>query len=249
MKTGNNINITAAILSGGLGTRLRPVVKDRPKVLSDVMGRCFLTYILDQLASAGIQDVVLCTGYQSEMIPRVLGNSYKALNLIYSKEEKPLGTCGALCNALPHFRNNYILVMNGDSYMNFQIKEYLNWFFRIDRQASVALTQVADVGRYGKVVISDNQAVCEFTEKGMDHGPGWINAGVYILKKTLLESLPSGTPCSMEHDFFPDLIGKGLYGFPATGEFLDIGTPDTYQQAENFFREIISSTDMRSDQT
>lgn len=248
MKTEKEINITAAILSGGLGTRLRPVVKDRPKVLSEVMGRCFLTYILDQLALTGIQDVVLCSGYQSEMIPRALGYSYKTMNLIYSKEKKPLGTCGAVCNALPHIRNNRILVMNGDSYINFNIARYLEWFFRINRQASIALTHVPDVGRYGKVVIADNQAVSEFTEKGADHGPGWINAGVYILNKNLLESLPSGTPSSLEHDFFPDLIGKGLYGFPTTGEFIDIGTPDAYQQAENFFREIFSSDDMRSDQ-
>ncbi len=246
MTTEPTNHITAAILSGGLGTRLRPIVKDRPKVLSEVIGRCFLTYILDQLALAGIKDVVLCTGYQSDMIPLALGNCYKTLNLTYSEETRPLGTCGAVCNALPHIRSDLILVMNGDSYVNFRIEKYLEWFFRINRQASIALTHVPDVGRYGKVEISDNQVLCKFTEKGTDHGPGWINAGVYILKKTLLESLPSGTSCSLEYNFFPDLIGKGLYGFPTTGEFIDIGTPDTYQQAQHFFKEIFSSTDMGS---
>lgn len=248
MTTGKKNTITAAILSGGLGTRLRPVVKDRPKVLSEVMGRSFLTYILDQLALSGIQDVVLCTGYRSEMIPKALGHCHKTLNLIYSKENQPLGTCGAVCNALPHIRSEHILVMNGDSYINFRIEKYIQWFFQLNRQASIALTHVPDVGRYGKVEISSNQLLSKFTEKGSDHGPGWINAGVYILKKNLLESIPSGTPCSMEHDFLPDLIGKGLYGFPAIGEFIDIGTPETYQQAENFFREIFSSYDMRSNQ-
>ena len=94
--------ITAAILAGGLGTRLRPVLADRPKVLAEINGRPFLACLLDQLANAGCRSVILCTGYLGEQIYSAFGESYGSLlRLGYSREERPLGTAGALRLALP----------------------------------------------------------------------------------------------------------------------------------------------------
>ena len=108
--------VTAAILAGGLGTRLRSVVKDRPKVLAEIRGVPFLTYLLDQLAAAGVRDVVLCTGYMGEQVRSAFGDSYGGMCLSYSQESSPLGTAGALRLALPLFKSSSVLVMNGDSF-------------------------------------------------------------------------------------------------------------------------------------
>ncbi len=99
----NLSNITAAILAGGLGTRLHSAIPDRPKVLAEVGGRPFIVYLLDQIAAAGIEEVVLCTCYLGHQVKEVLGTTHGPLSLIYSKESSPLGTGGALRLALPIF--------------------------------------------------------------------------------------------------------------------------------------------------
>ena len=104
-------DITAAILAGGQGTRLRPVLADRPKVLAEVMGRPFLSYLLDQLSSAGARKVILCTGYMGDMVQEVYGGTYKSLHLLYSREDEPLDTGGALRLALPLIDSDCVLVM------------------------------------------------------------------------------------------------------------------------------------------
>src|SRR5437899_2628493 len=112
----SNNSLSAAILVGGLGTRLRGIVADRPKVLAEVRGRPFLAYLLDQLVASGFQDVVLCTGYRSEQVKEVFGDGYGPLRIVYSEETVPLGTAGALRLALPLLQSETILVMNGDSF-------------------------------------------------------------------------------------------------------------------------------------
>lgn len=229
--------ITTVILAGGLGTRLRSVVPGRPKVLANILGRPFLTFLLDQLVLADVRDVVLCTGYMADEIDKQLGNTYKSLRLVYSRENVPLDTGGALRLALPHLNSDAVLVMNGDSFVDIDLTVYLDWFFKKNCQASLLLTYIADTGRYGKVTIAEDGLLLAFEEKGLKSGPGWINAGVYILKKSLVESMPVGTPFSLEREFFPELVDKGLHGFCFDGEFIDIGTPETFALAEKFFTE------------
>jgi len=129
-------DITAVILAGGLGTRLQPVVPDKPKVLVEVLGRPFLVYLLDQLVSLGLHKVVLCTGYKGDKVQECFGGAYRSLRLLYSREDEPLGTGGALRLALPCFSSDTILVMNGDSYIDADLGTYLDWFFQKDREVS-----------------------------------------------------------------------------------------------------------------
>lgn len=227
--------ITVAILAGGRGTRLRSVVSVRPKVLARVLGRPFLTYLLDQLAEAGAREVVLCTGYMSDRVEELLGKRYKTLRLFYSKEEDPLGTGGAIRHALEHFASDPVLIMNGDSFVDADLILYLHWFFEMERDASLLLVKVPDTSRFGRVTTAEGGLILGFEEKGTHFGPGWINAGMYILKKKLLESIPPGKPFSLEREFFPRLAEKCLYGYQSGGEFIDIGTPESYAGAENFF--------------
>ncbi len=230
--------ITTVILAGGLGTRLRSVVPGRPKVLANILGRPFLTFLLDQLVLADVRDVVLCTGYMADEIDKQLGNTYKSLRLVYSRENVPLDTGGALRLALPHLNSDAVLVMNGDSFVDIDLTVYLDWFFKKNCQAALLLTNVTDTGRYGKVVVAEDGLLLAFEEKGFNIGPGWINAGVCIMKKSLIATIPAGTPFSLEREFFPKLVDKGLYGFCFKGGFIDIGTPETFALAEEFFLSI-----------
>jgi D-glycero-alpha-D-manno-heptose 1-phosphate guanylyltransferase len=109
---GKRLDVSAAILAGGLGSRLRPVVADRPKVLAPVCGRPYLTFILDQLADASLEEVVLLTGFQAGQVRRMLGESYAGMRLVYSEEPSPLGTAGALRWALRELSGTTILLLN-----------------------------------------------------------------------------------------------------------------------------------------
>ncbi len=230
-------DITVVILAGGLGTRLHSVLSDRPKVLAEVLGRPFLTYLLDQLSSAGAREVILCTGYMGDRVQEVYGDVYKSLYLLYSREDEPLDTGGALRLALPLLKSDSVLVMNGDSYIRTDLSCYMDWFFQVDRRAAILLTRVSDTRRYGMVKVEKDETILAFEEKGVGGGPGWINAGVYFVKTSLLKSIPVGKAFSLEREFFPSLVGKGLFGYQCKGRFIDIGTPESYIRAEKFFSE------------
>lgn len=231
-------DITTVILAGGFGTRLRSLLPDKPKVIAPILGRPFLTFLLDQLVMAGAEKTVLCTGYMAHEVQKQLGYSYKALELIYSREDVPLDTGGALRFALPYLNSDTILVMNGDSFVNIDLTVYLNWFHKKRCKASLLLVNVSDTGRYGRVVVSKDGLVSGFEEKGLNHGAGWINAGVYIINKSLIEAIPVETPFSLERKLFPKLVGKEIYGFQFKGEFIDIGTPESFASADKFFLSI-----------
>ena len=228
--------ITAVILAGGLGKRLRGVVSDRPKVLAEVNGRPFLTYLLDQLADAGINSVILCTGYMADSVSKEIGNSYNGVKITYSRENKPLGTGGALGLAVSSLNLEYVLVMNGDSYIDADLNKCFEWHLINGSLASIVLVEVDDVSRYGKVVVNERNArILSFEEKGSDSKAGWINAGIYILSKNILKYLKENSSESLEKDLFPSLVGKGLYGYCCKGDFIDIGTPESLAEARDFF--------------
>jgi D-glycero-alpha-D-manno-heptose 1-phosphate guanylyltransferase len=234
VSTKNLTDITAAILAGGLGTRLRPVVSDRPKVLAVIRGRPFMTYLLDQLVSAGIRSVVLCTGYQGEQVKASLGPSYRTLELIYSQEPSPLGTGGALRQAFSLFQSDPVLVLNGDSFFDLNLSGFFQWHEARKARATLALVQRPETQRYGRVDLGPDGDVIRFNEKGAESGAGWINAGIYLLSRPLLQTIPKEGAVSLERDLFPAWMGRGLYGYPGEGRFLDIGTPESYAIADEF---------------
>ncbi len=228
-------DITAVILAGGLGTRLQTVVPDQPKVLAQVQGRPFITYLLDQLADAGSKRVVLSTGYRADQIEEALGHSYAKMSLLYSKEDQPLGTAGGLRLALPFLQSDPVLVLNGDSICRADLQEMWRWHVSKKAAATIMLAKVPDVQRYGQVQLDDNDSVIRFEEKGSVSGPGWINAGIYLLPVSMIEKIPAEHFVSLERDIFPKWIGQGFSGFVTNGSFLDIGTPESYRAASEFF--------------
>ena len=230
----------AAILAGGLGTRLRSVVPDKPKVLADVGGRPFIEYLLDQLASQEMENVVLCVGYLGDMVRQRLGASYRNMSLVYSQEKSPLGTGGALRLALPLLDAESILVMNGDSYCSARLKALAAWHRSHDSHATILLARMEDTRRYGRLEVDDAGRIVQFQEKSATSGPGWVNGGIYLLRRALIESIPADRAVSLERDVFPHWIGRGLHGFPGEGRLWDIGVPEAYAVAKAGFLDSIS---------
>lgn len=235
-------NTTAVILAGGLGTRLRGAIADRPKVLAMVGLSPFLSYLLDQLAAAGIRHVVLCTGYMGKMVCEAFGSMYRTMTIEYSFEPAPLGTAGALRLALPLLRSDPVLVMNGDSYGQVDLGAFSVWWREQPIPDALLLTHVPDTARYGCVEIDAQARITRFVEKTGSHVPGFINAGIYLLSRALVESIPEGRAVSIEREIFPGAIGKGLSGFIYRGGFIDIGTPASYREAKTFFATLGAHT-------
>jgi D-glycero-alpha-D-manno-heptose 1-phosphate guanylyltransferase len=226
---------TAIVLAGGVGSRLRPVVSDRPKALAPIRGRPFLAYLLDVLEAAGISQVVLCTGYMAAQVEEAFGPAFGKMRLAYSRETKPLGTGGALRAAVTHVTAESVLVMNGDSFCAFDLPGMAAEHRAREAEATILLTEVPDTRRFGRVRIGDGGRLLAFEEKGAQCGPGWINAGVYLLQRPLLETIPPDRPVSLEGEVFPAWIDRGFYGCTVAGRFLDIGTPESFAEAEAFF--------------
>src|SRR5262245_20076693 len=157
--------VTPAILAGGLGTRLRSAVGDRPKALAPVRGRPFVTYLLDQLHEAGAEEVVLLTGYRGEQVRAVLGDRYWNLRLHHSREPARLGTAGAVRHALPLVDKEWVLLFNGDSYCDVNLADFVEGCAERDAEAGLVLVCAADTGRFGRVVIEDDGRVERFEEK------------------------------------------------------------------------------------
>ncbi|MGD1805099.1 nucleotidyltransferase family protein [Dapis sp. BLCC M126] len=232
-------NVTAAILGGGLGTRLRSVVADRPKVIAEVGNKPFLAYLLEQLANVGVKKVVICTGYLGEQIKTTFGDSYGNLELIYSQEQSQLGTAGALRLALPLLASDSVLVLNGDSYCDTNLNDFCSWHLTKGAEATLLLTQVSDTKRYGRVQVDEEGQLLSFAEKVESSGPGWINAGVYLFKRNMLLTIPENRPVSLEKELFPNWLGRSFYGYcTPSARFLDIGTPESYSAAVDFLKKI-----------
>jgi NDP-sugar pyrophosphorylase family protein len=229
-------SITAVVLAGGLGTRLRSVVADKPKVLAEVSGKPFLEYVLDQIVPTGITQVVLCIGHLAEQIQAHFGTSYRGLSIKYSHERSLLGTAGALRYALEHVSTENLLVMNGDSYAEFSFDAFASFHFSKHADASILLTQVNDARRYGQVTLCDDNAISTFEEKGLGQENGWINAGIYLIHRNLIQALPLGHSLSLEREVFPTWLGKSFFGFQAKDAvFIDIGTPQSFAAAQGLF--------------
>ena len=224
-------SIDAAILAGGLGTRLRGVIDDVPKPLAPVLGRPFLFYQLDMLALRGARSVTLCCGYKAELVRETVGSDWLGMPVNYSVETQPLGTGGALRYALPSLTTSQVLVLNGDSWLE------PDWNGLCaaagSGEACLALAQVEDSGRFGAVE-KEGTTVTAFKEKDAEGRAGLINGGVYLISQGVLSTLPEGAH-SLERDVFPSLVTEGLLrGVVSKSTFLDIGVPESYAAAGSF---------------
>ncbi len=215
---------SAVILAGGLGTRRRGEGPDRPKVLAEVGGHPFLLYLLEPLQRAGLRHVVLATGFAADQVSEVIGSRRGRLEIEASEEERPLGTGGALRLALPLLRSETCLVMNGDSACGLDPVALLAHHHGSGLPATMGGVHQQDTARFGQVLLGEDDRITGFREKDPAGGPGWINAGIYVLSRDTIAAIPSDRPVSLEREVFGRLVAEGMSAFRAPGPFLDIGT-------------------------
>lgn len=231
----------AIVLAGGLGTRLRSVVSDLPKAMAPIAGQPFLGYLLQFLKAQGMARVVLAVGYRSEMIRDSFGSRYQGVDLVYSVEDSPLGTGGALQQALPAIEGGFAFVLNGDTFLRLNYSTMTQALgSRPDASLAVALRHVPDVSRYGAALVSDGR-IQGFAARG-SHGPGLINAGVYLVARDLFQRYPMPAKFSWEADF---LEARAAEVRPIAVEcdapFIDIGIPEAFEQAQTLVPEWLST--------
>jgi len=227
----------AIILAGGLGTRLASRLDGIPKAMAPIGGRPFLEILLDKLQRGGCTRAILAVGHLHTAIQNHFGESFHGLPLDYVVEEVPLGTGGAIRKALQAASEEFVLVFNGDTFLQTDYADLLRVHAAIRPSLTMAITHQQNIARYGGVLVNEGRIV-GYQEKGRS-GPGWINAGVYVLPREM--PWPPALPekFSFEVDFLvPQTAPLAPAAFEVEGFFLDIGVPEDLDRAQREFADI-----------
>lgn len=231
------------ILSGGLGKRLRSIVKDIPKTMAKVNERPFLEHTLKYISQFDVQNVILAVGYKREYIKKYFKEKFLNMNIIYSEETEPLGTGGAIKKALKQTSSKNIIVMNGDIYHKVNLKELMESHLNSNRPATLTLKEMKDFDRFGVVEFDENNIITAFKEKEYTK-KGYINVGVYAVKNDIFDDLPFEEKFSIENDYFNKYANQMKFNaYIYDKEFIDIGIPEDYQKCIQIFcNKILNST-------
>jgi D-glycero-alpha-D-manno-heptose 1-phosphate guanylyltransferase len=221
----------AIVLAGGLGTRLAGRVEGVPKAMATIAGRPFLEIVLEQLRGAGCTRAVLAVGHLHNVIQSHFGSAFNGISIDYSVENFPLGTGGAIRQALSHATEESVLVLNGDTFLQVDYAGVMLFHASEGATVTIAVVHRPNVARYGGVAIEENRII-GFEEKGRS-GPGWISAGVYVLPRNLVWPPALGEKFSIENDFFaPEIARLHPAAYKVEGYFLDIGIPEDLDRAQ-----------------
>jgi len=232
---GRKQRMQTLILAGGLGSRLQKVVSDYPKPMVLVSGRPFLEYLISQLKKYNLTEIVLCIGYLGEKIKEYFQDGARwGVKIEYSKEDKPLGTGGAIKLADNFIKNDNFLVLNGDSYLDINFNELIEFHKLKEALATLASVEINKPDRYGLIEIDKDHHITGFREKGAVSKSNLINAGIYVFHKRIFDFIPENK-VSLEKDIFPKLMGKRFYGKPYRTYFIDIGVPEDYDRIQKEF--------------
>ena len=226
----------AIVLVGGEGTRLRPLTESVPKPALTLVDRPFLAYMIEWLAGHGVDEVVLACGFLPDVLREALaGEEERAgVSISYVVEPERRGTAGAIrfaADELGDRLEDRFLALNGDVLTDLDLTALQLAHADSGAGATIALHPVEDSAAYGLVRIDAGGKVLEFTEKTGEAVPGEINAGMYVLERSVLDLIPPGEEVSIERDVFPRLVGDGLHGLRLDGYWMDIGTPERYLEA------------------
>jgi NDP-sugar pyrophosphorylase family protein len=226
-------SIDVLILCGGLGTRLRSVTGCHPKSLAKVGTQPFLDILIEYLYQFGFRRFILGVGYKAEHIKRhYLRLKYPDMHIVFSEEKMPLGTGGAVKNAKQLIRSDDFLVLNGDSFVEFDAIRLLLFHQKKDAIITILVRQNADHADYGNIKLGLDSRLTSFVEKKNQTGKTYINAGVYVFKKEMFRAMPRKKKFSLEKEVFPRLVVAGsVFGLRTKGYFVDIGTPERYADA------------------
>ncbi len=227
----NLSNTDIIILAGGLGKRLRSVTGGSQKVLAEIDGKPFITFLMEYIASQGGQRFILCTGHGADKVEEFIQKNSRGLEIIFSREEEPLGTGGAIKKGSSLVKSEIFIAMNGDCFCGLDYNALIDFHKQHKAQAAIAVTKIDDARQYGTIKISPQKQIIAFKEKQPMLAAAFINAGTYCLNHRVFSTVQTPEKFSMEYDFFPHLVGKGFYAFEVENKFIDIGTPERYAWA------------------
>ena len=231
--------ITAVVLAGGFGTRIKHLLGDLPKPMAPVNGRPFVEWVVRYIAAQGIRNVILSTGHLAATVEKHFApQPVKNVRVTCVPETTPLGTAGGFLNAAGRAREKASawLVLNGDSLVIAPLEKLFAALDQPEAEGGILGAPMADAARYGTISANADGNLIGFNEK--KPGAGNINAGVYLFRDSALKKFPTKTPLSFEEDVFPALIRSGarLKTVLSEAPFLDIGTPESLPQAEGFIQ-------------
>jgi mannose-1-phosphate guanylyltransferase len=219
------------VLVGGQGTRLRPLTLSAPKPMLPTAGVPFLTHLFSRVKAAGVRRVVLSTSYQADVFADHFGTGADlGLELEYVTESEPLGTGGGIRNVLDRVTSEDVLVFNGDVLSGVDLRKLVDTHRNGHADVTLHLTRVEDPRAFGSVPTDAEGRVQAFLEKSPDPVTDQVNAGCYVFRRSVLESIPAGRPVSVERETFPGLLAAGavVLGYVDSTYWLDLGTPATF---------------------
>ncbi len=229
--------IDVIILCGGFGKRLMPIISDKPKVLAKIRDKVFLDIIIENILSYGFKNIILCIGHLKDKIKEHYNYiNYINCNIIYSEEDQPLGTGGALKNAQNLINNDPFIVMNGDSICDINFINLINFHINKNALLSMVLSEYispnSTLHSYGNVDVDKSQRIINFNEKSSyNRNNKLINGGIYVMQKEIFNYMPQNN-FSLEYHLFPKIIDEHrCYGFLTDKMVIDIGTPERYKKA------------------
>lgn len=227
------------LLAGGLGTRLKNVLKDVPKPMAPVNNRPFLAYLLSYLKAQNCKKVILSVGHLSESIFNYFGNNFEGLKLVYSIESAPLGTGGAINLALQHVETENAFILNGDTYFNIPLDEMEAQHQVNGNEITIAVKNMTNFDRYGALNIKDDRIIAFEEKKAL--ASGIINAGTYLLRKHDFTKITWPQKFSFEKDFLEEYATKfTMKPFYSDNYFIDIGIPEDYNKVQSDFKTMFS---------
>ncbi len=221
-------DVEAVVLVGGKGTRLRPLTLSAPKPMLPTAGVPFLAHLLSRIRAAGVRRAVLGTSYLAETFSEHFGDgAAMGLDLSYVVEDEPLGTGGGIRNVAKHLSSEHVLVFNGDVLGGTDLRAVVDTHRRTEADVTLHLVRVPDPRAYGCVPTAADGRVLEFLEKTEAPPTDQINAGCYVFRRSVIDSIPEGRPVSVERDTFPELLDTGsrLSGHVDDAYWRDMGTP------------------------
>lgn len=224
----------AIILCGGLATRLGETAKTLPKILLEIAGKTVLEWQIHLLKSAGVTDVILASGHLHDVLYERVGGVYAGMRIRYAKEEKRLGTGGAIQNAIKQVDTSPFFVLNGDILLaNFTLRDMLDRFH--EGMAGVLLSvHVSDIRPYGEIVSDSDGRIQAFHEKQPTCRAGYVNGAIYLFDQSIAKAFPKGQDVfSLERDVFPYV--SNLYALQTDADWVDIGVPERLAYAREHF--------------
>lgn len=229
-------DIDVLILCGGKGKRLKKFSGGIPKPMVSIGKRPFLDIVINHLKKSGFKRFILGIGYKAHFIKKYYKEHKVAgAEIIFSQENRPLGTGGAVKKARRLIKSEIFLVLNGDSFSEFNAASFIKFFQQKNAKALVLLRKAKDSRDFGGIAIDKSSAITCFSEKEPALQNNFINGGVYLFSKSVFPMMPKKAQFSLEYDFFPRMAGRGLYGYKKPGFFIDIGTPERYLSAKRHF--------------